>query len=98
MFTGSSIANKGVLDIFNTLSFHASKYKCTVRLAALPKVSQKVLLQTIPQDKKQMTENMKLFTGSYCESSFPAYISEHYILTELHVFSYFCLLSMTNDT
>lgn len=66
--------------------------------APLPEVSEDVLLQTISPDKKQMTENTKLYTGSYCESSFPACISEHYVLTELHVFSYFCLLSMTNGT
>lgn len=42
-----------------------------------------------------MIENMKLFPGSCCDSSFPADSSEHCILAKLNVFSYFCLLSMT---
>lgn len=34
-------------------------------------------------DKMQMTENTKLFTGSCCESSFPAYSSERCVLPKL---------------
>lgn len=97
-FTGISTADTGILDIFHTPSFHALKYKYTAMPAPLPKASKKVLLQTSSPDKEQMTENMKLFTGGYCESSFPACISCDDVLTELNVFSYFCLLSMTNDT
>lgn len=87
-FTGISTANMDILDIFNTLPFHALEYKYTVMPASLPKVSEKVLLQTVFPGKKQtqMTENMKLFSGSYCESSSPTYISEHYVLTELNLF------------
>lgn len=71
--TGISTANAGILDIFNTLSFHALKYKYAVMPAPLAKVAEKVLPQTISSDKTQTTENMKLFPASYHESSFPAH-------------------------
>lgn len=45
-----------ILDIFNTLSFHALEYKYTVMPASLPKVSEKVLLQTIFPGKKKTND------------------------------------------
>lgn len=54
----------------------------SVRPAPVPEVSEKVLPQTASPDKNQMTEKMKLFTASHCDSSFPACISEHYVLAE----------------
>lgn len=92
-FAGTTTAHTGALDVFNAPSFQAFKRRYAVLPAALPKASEKVLSQMISPDKKQMPENMKLFTGSYSESNFlPVFLNTVFCLN-LMVFPIFCLPS-----
>lgn len=59
-FTGVNTNNMSILDILNTLSFHALKYKYAVMPVPLPNVTEKLLLQTISPDEKQMTGKSSL--------------------------------------